>query len=96
MKLFRFGEIGYEKPGIINNNGDKIDVSKFNSDYDQNFFANNGLNNLSKWLENNSSICPVIDKDSRLGLPIVNPSKIICVGLNYEKHALEGKMDIPK
>ena len=46
MKLFRFGEIGYEKPGIINNNGDKIDVSEFNSDYDQNFFANNGLNNL--------------------------------------------------
>ena len=96
MKLFRFGERGYEKPGIINNNGDKIDVSEFNSDYDQNFFANNGLNNLSKWLENNSSISPVIDKDSRLGLPIVNPSKIICVGLNYEKHALEGKMEIPK
>ena len=58
MKLFRFGERGYEKPGIINNNGDKIDVSEFNFDYDQNFFANNGLNKLSKWLENNSSICP--------------------------------------
>ena len=24
MKLFRFGEIGYEKPGIINNNAAKV------------------------------------------------------------------------
>ena len=46
-------------------------------------------------MENNSSICPVIDKDSRLGLPIVNPSKIICVGLNM-KTCFGGEMDIPK
>ena len=51
MKLFRFGERGFEKPGIINNKGDKIDVSEFNSDYDQKFFSNNGLNNLSKCIE---------------------------------------------
>ena len=96
MKLFRFGEKGFEKPGVIINNGNKIDVSEFNSDYDQIFFRNNGLDKLSKWLDNNSSKCSIVDNKMRLGVPIVNPSKIICVGLNYEKHAIEGNMEIPK
>ncbi|MEO2147577.1 MAG: fumarylacetoacetate hydrolase family protein [Flavobacteriaceae bacterium] len=96
MKLFRFGEKGFEKPGVIINNGNKIDVSEFSSDYDQIFFRNNGLDKLSKWLDNNSSKCSIVDNNMRLGVPIVNPSKIICVGLNYEKHAIEGNMEIPK
>ena len=96
MKLFRFGEKGFEKPGVIVNNGNKIDVSEFSSDYDQIFFRNNGLDKLSKWLDNNSSKCSIVDNNMRLGVPIVNPSKIICVGLNYEKHAIEGNMEIPK
>jgi len=96
MKLFRFGEKGFEKPGVIINNENKIDVSEFSSDYDQIFFKNNGLDKLSKWLDNNSSKCSIVDNNMRLGVPIVNPSKIICVGLNYEKHAIEGNMEIPK
>ena len=96
MKLFRFGEKGFEKPGVIVNNGNKIDVSEFSSDYDQIFFRNNGLDKLSKWLDNNFSKCSIVDNNMRLGVPIVNPSKIICVGLNYEKHAIEGNMEIPK
>ncbi len=96
MKLFRFGDKGSEKPGVVINNGKKIDISKFNSDYDQIFFRNNGLDKLTEWLNNNASICPIVNDNTRLGAPIVNPSKIICVGLNYEKHALEGGMEIPK
>ncbi len=69
MKLFRFGKKGSEKSGVIIKNGDKLDVSEFNSDYDQNFFLNNGLNKLSSWLDNNSLNCPVVDNDVRLGVP---------------------------
>ena len=40
--------------------------------------------------------CPIVGSDIRLGAPLVRPSKIICVGLNYAKHAAESGMDIPE
>ena len=96
MKLIRFGEVGKEKPGIILANGTKIDVSDFGNDYDEFFFGNNGLQRLKDWLKINKENCPVIDKSIRLGVPLVRPSKIVCVGLNYTKHAEESGMEIPK
>ena len=96
MKLIRFGEVDKEKPGIILANGTKIDVSDFGSDYDEFFFGNNGLQRLKDWLKINKENCPVIDKSIRLGVPLVRPSKIVCVGLNYTKHAEESGMEIPK
>jgi len=38
MKLIRFGNPGGEKPGVINENNQKIDVSNFGEDYDEKFF----------------------------------------------------------
>ena len=46
-------------------------------------------------MEYNSPECPQLSNDTRLGPPISRPSKIICVGLNYAKHAAESGMDIP-
>jgi 2,4-diketo-3-deoxy-L-fuconate hydrolase len=82
MKLIRFGEVGKEKPGIILANGTKINVSDFGGDYDEFFFGNNGLQRLKDWLKINKENCPVIDKSIRLGVPLVRPSKIVCVGLH--------------
>ena len=96
MKLIRFGEVGKEKPGIILANGTKIDVSDFGSDYDEFFFGNNGLLRLKVWLKINKENFPVIDESVRMGVPLVRPSKIVCVGLNYTKHAEESGMEIPK
>lgn len=31
----------------------------------------------------------------RIGAPIVNPPKIVCIGLNYRDHAAESKMQVP-
>ena len=96
MKLIRFGEINKEKPGVIVPDGTKIDVSKFVNDYDEQFFGNQGIEKLNKWLEKNHDSCPVIDNDNRLGSPLFRPSKIVCVGLNYAKHAKESGMDVPE
>jgi 2-keto-4-pentenoate hydratase/2-oxohepta-3-ene-1,7-dioic acid hydratase in catechol pathway len=96
MKLIRFGEINKEKPGVILPDGTKIDVSKFVNDYDEQFFGNQGIEKLNKWLEKNHDSCPVIDNDNRLGSPLFRPSKIVCVGLNYAKHAMESGMDVPE
>lgn len=95
MKLIRFGLAHQEKPGIIYKNN-RYDVSGFGEDYTPSFFETEGLARLTDWWNQNKENCPVVSEDTRLGSPIVNPSKIICVGLNYRKHALESGMEIPK
>ena len=94
MKILRFGEPGKEKPGVLVN-GEILDVSAFGQDFNEDFFGTDGLDRLSKWLKNNSSL-PKVAAGVRMGCPIVRPSKIICVGLNYTKHALESNMPLPK
>lgn len=96
MKLIRFGEVGSEKPGIQLTNGDRIDVSSFGEDYTEDFFGNNGVERLAKWLEEHKDTCERVAGTVRLGSPICRPSKIVCVGLNYAKHAAESGMAIPK
>tara|TARA_B110000285_G_scaffold148852_1_gene166169 strand:- start:2339 stop:3193 length:855 start_codon:yes stop_codon:yes gene_type:complete len=96
MKLIRFGAIGHEKPGVQLANGTKIDVSDFGSDYNEEFFGNGGINKLSEWLDNNQNQCTKIGSEVRLGVPLVRPSKIVCVGLNYAKHAAESGMEVPQ
>jgi 2,4-didehydro-3-deoxy-L-rhamnonate hydrolase len=95
MKLIRFGEAGKEKPGVLLEDGVRLDVSVFGSDYNEEFFAGNGLWHLARWLEKNSHSAPRIDRAVRLGSPICRPSKIVCVGLNFRDHAMESGMPIP-
>lgn len=95
MKLFRFGEAGKEKPGILLHDT-HYDASAFGEDYNEAFFDNNGLNRLGEWVEKNQSSLKPINAGVRFGSCVARPSKIICVGLNYTKHALESKMPLPK
>ena len=96
MKLIRFGTINKEKPGVLLPNETKLDVSAFVSDYNEDFFGNNGIEKLQIWLDNNQENCPIVEDTIRLGAPLVRPSKIVCVGLNYAKHAAESGMDVPQ
>jgi hypothetical protein len=43
MRLIRFGEPGQEKPGVVLQNGTRLDVSAFVRDYDEAFFRTRGL-----------------------------------------------------
>ncbi len=95
MKLIRFGESGAERPGIELANGKRIDVSDFVADYTEQFFADSGIEKLEAWLKDNQENCPEIAGSVRLGPPMARPSKLVCIGLNYAKHAEESGMDIP-
>jgi 2,4-didehydro-3-deoxy-L-rhamnonate hydrolase len=92
MKLVRWGLNGEEKPGIWVE-GKMLDVSAQIRDYDAAFFAGGGLQQLTTALETHSF--PVLPANIRLGCPVANPSKIICVGLNYAKHAAETGAAVP-
>ena len=94
MKLIRFGETDNEKPGIYLNDK-RYDLSKHIKDYDEQFFATNGLDDLKKIIQQASGF-PEVSADSRWASPVARPSKIICIGLNYADHAAESNMDLPK
>ena len=95
MKLIRFGPKGNEKPGILTEDGRTLDVSAFGEDYDQHFLGNDGIGRLAAWLKDQQANCPEVSATVRLAAPLANPSKIVCVGLNYALHARESGMDIP-
>lgn len=94
MKLIRFGEPGKEKPGI-QRDGHLYDVSGFIQDYDAAFFENGGIPHLGWMVDQHKDHLPELPAGIRLGCPVANPSKILCVGLNYAKHAKETNAPIP-
>ncbi|WP_149239546.1 fumarylacetoacetate hydrolase family protein [Dyadobacter sp. 32] len=97
MKLFRFGAFEQEKPGVELPNGTQIDVSAFGEDYNEKFFATDGLSRLAAWLDANAASAPAIEAGFRYGSCVARPSKIICIGMNYAKHAYEsGATELPK
>ena len=92
MKLIRFGKEGQEKPGI-HFEGKNYDLSTFVKDYEESFFELNGLEKLAGIV--NEEKLPLINDGQRIGSPIARPSKILCIGLNYAKHAKETGAAIP-
>ncbi|MFX0557827.1 fumarylacetoacetate hydrolase family protein [Maribacter sp. CXY002] len=93
MKLIRFGKAGAEKPGIIDNDGKRKDVSSVFTDWDHTFFQTGGLNKLSTL---DFSRFPEVSANERLGSCVPRPGKVICIGLNYSDHAAESGMAIPE
>jgi 2-keto-4-pentenoate hydratase/2-oxohepta-3-ene-1,7-dioic acid hydratase in catechol pathway len=95
MKLVRFGERGNEKPGVLLDDGTRVDVSASGMDYDEEFFGRDGVERLRRWAEKNATDLPRVEPAVRLGAAIRRPSKIVCIGLNYKDHAAETKQPIP-
>ena len=94
MKLIRYGQPGQELPGI------QIDDKQyalpgFAEDFTQAFFASEGLSRLKNYVDQNQIDLVEIPAGTRLGSPVADPSKIICIGLNYADHAREANLPIP-
>jgi 2-keto-4-pentenoate hydratase/2-oxohepta-3-ene-1,7-dioic acid hydratase in catechol pathway len=92
MRLVRFGPRGQEKPGIWRD-GRIVDLRHFFPDIPdigEPFFRDG-------WLERIAGIDdPGAAMDARLGCPVVRPSKIICLGINYATHGAEGGFKAPE
>ncbi len=95
MKLFRFGQPGAERPGVFYQER-HLDVSTFGRDYDETFFGSDGLLKLQDWIIFQADNVPQVSEGTRFGPPLVRPSKMICIGLNYADHAEESKMTLPE
>ena len=65
MKLFRFGGIDREKPGVRTDDGD-YDVSAFGEDYGEAFFGSDGPARLRDWFATHGASCPRVGAGERI------------------------------
>lgn len=95
MKLIRFGEFRNERPGVLTEDGRRLDLSSHFADWDSSFLGGDGLAALQSTLEAETESLQVIPEEARWGAPIARPGKVICIGLNYSDHAAETGAAIP-
>ncbi len=92
MKLLRYGPKGFEKPGLLDNDGNIRDLSEYLDDFTGIFLGDEALAELR---EIDPSEFPVVDATVRLGPCVGKVGKFICIGLNYADHAAESCMALP-
>ena len=94
MRIARLGTPGTEIPVIVQNEN-YYDLRSVTADIDGAFLAGDGLARAAAALAAGS--LPMLDgaADLRVAAPIVQPTKIVCVGLNYRDHAEETGAAIP-
>ena len=93
MKLCRLGEIGKEKPAIIDKENIYRDLSTIIKDLNPETL---NFETIKKITDIDISSLPKLDSSLRIGACVSNPSKFIGIGLNYKDHAEEQNLPIPK
>ena len=93
MKLVRYGRLGREKPGLIDDEGKLRDLSAKLGDITPDTLSPKSLSKLGKL---NAKRLPLVKGRPRFGVPWNGPGKIVCIGLNYVDHAKETGSPIPK
>src|SRR5215470_2863392 len=93
MKLVRFGPLGREKPGIIDDKGRIRDLSKLVPDLAGEALSPKGLAKIRKAPVDK---LPLVKGNPRLGACVGKVGNFIAIGLNYSDHAAEAGMPIPK
>lgn len=93
MKLVRHGASGRESPGILDASGQIRDLSGVIPDISGEVLGVDKLADLSGL---DPETLPKVASGSRIGACVGNVGKFICIGLNYEEHAAEAGMPLPK
>ena len=92
MKLLRYGNIGNEKPGILDSEGKIRDLSSHITDINGDTISENSLNKIASI---DISSLPIIPDGTRLGSCVGSAGKFLCIGLNYSDHAAESGLPVP-
>src|SRR5258708_5208280 len=95
MKLIRFGNPGEERPGVLDDDDHRRDLSALFNDWNRDFFNSGGLQQLGKLLQRGIGDLPLVPEAVRWASPIARPGKVVCIGLNYSDHAAESGMAVP-
>ena len=84
MKLMRVGEVGSEKPALIDAQNKYRDLSTIIKDLNPDTL---NFETLEKIKATDSSKLPELDSNLRIGACVSKPSKFIGIGLNFKDHA---------
>jgi len=93
MKLLRFGPVGTEKPGALDETGTIRDLSSVSGDLAG---ENVSLDAIKKLQGVDLSTLPAAPEGVRIGSCLADVPNFHCVGLNYVNHAKESGMPIPE
>lgn len=100
MKIVSFGPKGQERPGALLENR-IIDLCKADPSLPptvRRILEDDALDRVCRVIEREASLpreCFVPADETRLGPPVTDPSKIVCLGLNYSDHAAEQGRSVP-
>ncbi|WP_459709744.1 fumarylacetoacetate hydrolase family protein [Actinophytocola sp. KF-1] len=84
----RVGDVGAERPVVLDDGDRAFDLSGLTSDIDGAFLAADGIARARAALA--AGELPATDVAGlRIGAPIARPPAVVCVGMNYAAHAAE-------
>ncbi|MET4702708.1 fumarylacetoacetate hydrolase family protein [Frigoribacterium sp. UYMn621] len=87
MKFARIGAVGHERPFVLIGQS-YYDISSVTADITGQFLETGGVERVREAFD--AGLLPVTDIVSeRIGSPIVRPSAVVCIGMNYAAHAAE-------
>jgi 2-keto-4-pentenoate hydratase/2-oxohepta-3-ene-1,7-dioic acid hydratase in catechol pathway len=96
MKLLRYGPVGHERPGVLDDDGRVRDLSGLVDDIAGEVLTPAGLERLR---DIDPADLPLVagmpQQDLRLGPCVGRVGKFICIGLNYADHAAESGLPVP-
>jgi 2,4-didehydro-3-deoxy-L-rhamnonate hydrolase len=93
VKLLRYGAIGQEKPALLAPDGTLRDLSAVVADIAGAALTEAGIGKLRGL---NLADLPAVAGTPRIGAPVAQVGKMICIGLNYADHAAESGMPVPE
>jgi ureidoglycolate lyase/2,4-diketo-3-deoxy-L-fuconate hydrolase len=86
MRLLRYGEMGREKPGLLDAEGHVRDLSGVIPDLGGDMLSDAGLVKLRAL---DPKKLPLIEGTQRLGACVANVGKVVGVAINYRMHGVE-------
>jgi len=93
MKLLRYGDVGQEKPGLLDDDGQIRDLSDHIDDVTGVALSDAELSKLRRL---DPKDLPLVDGAPRIGPCVGMVGKFCCIGLNYSDHAAETGAAIPE
>ena len=93
MKIARFGQIGSERPAVMVNQTQAVYVDHLIKDWNRDELIAGALEKVKS--ADISSLAPFDIAGLRIGSPVARPTKLICIVLNYARHAAESGMTPP-
>jgi 2-keto-4-pentenoate hydratase/2-oxohepta-3-ene-1,7-dioic acid hydratase in catechol pathway len=93
MKIARFGAMGSERPAVMLNQSQAVYVDHLIKDWNRSELEAGAFEKVKS--ADLSSQTPFDIAGLRIASPVARPTKLICIGLNYARHAAESGMTPP-